>query len=187
MYVDEELCCGCGACVEVCPRDALSIVDYKAVIDPSRCDSCGLCVDACLQEAIGSTEIMGASSLQPPARQVLPPGRAGALPSYPLRAMTEAKASAPPEPAPGNAGGRLDWLGQVCNGVLAVAGFVLDRKSGGSLTAGTGRGLRSGDNAGRCDGSRRGGRGQGTGRGQGRGQGRRRSRQAAGRPRRARP
>jgi ferredoxin len=190
MYVDEELCCGCGACVEACPRHALSIVDYKAVIDPARCDSCGQCVEACPQEAIGTTDITDSSSLQPPARQILPPGRAGALPTYPLRAMTGTQTAAPLEPAPGNTGGRLDWLGQVCNGVLAIAGFLLDRKSGEGRAGLMGRNRPLGNGAGRCDRSRRGGRGQGQGQGQGRGQGHRRnsrSRQSAGRPRRTRP
>ena len=50
--VDQETCTGCGACVDACPREAIEMVDGKAVIDPDKCVDCGVCVDECPVEAI---------------------------------------------------------------------------------------------------------------------------------------
>jgi ferredoxin len=49
--VDEDTCIGCGACVDVCPVDAISMND-KAKIDADSCTECGACVDECPVEAI---------------------------------------------------------------------------------------------------------------------------------------
>ena len=40
-------CNGCGRCIELCPKGALSIPDGKAIIDWNQCNQCGACVDAC--------------------------------------------------------------------------------------------------------------------------------------------
>ena len=47
-------CRGClmHACKDVCPRDAISIVDKHAVIDKSKCIECGKCSQVCPYEAI---------------------------------------------------------------------------------------------------------------------------------------
>jgi len=50
--VNEQECTGCGNCVEVCPVDAISIVDDVARIDQEECTECGACVDECPSEAI---------------------------------------------------------------------------------------------------------------------------------------
>ncbi len=49
-----DLCQGCleHFCQVVCPRNAISIVDGKSVIDPDRCVSCGKCASACPYNAI---------------------------------------------------------------------------------------------------------------------------------------
>ncbi|NLN72228.1 MAG: 4Fe-4S binding protein [Thermoplasmatales archaeon] len=49
VIVDE--CVGCGACVDVCPQDAI-VVDDVAVIDNDKCVECGACVDECPSNAI---------------------------------------------------------------------------------------------------------------------------------------
>jgi coenzyme F420 hydrogenase subunit beta len=45
------LCCGCGACVGVCPAGALSLNDitvhYAPVFSPLKCTGCGLCRKVC--------------------------------------------------------------------------------------------------------------------------------------------
>jgi ferredoxin len=46
VIVNEEGCISCGVCAEVCPVNAVSIVD-TAVIDSTRCVGCGLCVNQC--------------------------------------------------------------------------------------------------------------------------------------------
>ena len=38
--IDKKVCIGCGACVAVCPNDALSLVDSKAVVDKKKCKDC---------------------------------------------------------------------------------------------------------------------------------------------------
>jgi len=51
VTVDVEECTGCGDCVEVCPLEAISLNDGKAVID-DVCTECGLCLDECPNDAI---------------------------------------------------------------------------------------------------------------------------------------
>jgi ferredoxin len=51
--VNEELCIGCGACIDVCPEEAISMNEEDiAHIDPETCERCGLCASICAQEAI---------------------------------------------------------------------------------------------------------------------------------------
>lgn len=49
--VDKETCTGCENCVDVCPVDAIEMVDGKAVVSDA-CIDCGQCVDECPVEAI---------------------------------------------------------------------------------------------------------------------------------------
>jgi len=49
--VDEDTCISCGACVDACPVDAISMND-KAKVDPDTCTDCGACVDECPVDAI---------------------------------------------------------------------------------------------------------------------------------------
>ncbi len=48
----ESLCCGCGACMQVCPRNAISMEKdskgfYYPVINEDKCIHCGICVKKC--------------------------------------------------------------------------------------------------------------------------------------------
>jgi len=53
MYkVDATKCTGCGSCVEVCPSEAIKVVDGKAQIDYDECAECGSCEAECPNEAI---------------------------------------------------------------------------------------------------------------------------------------
>lgn len=49
--VNQNECTGCGACVDVCPVEAIEIVNGKAIIN-DECIDCGACVDECPVEAI---------------------------------------------------------------------------------------------------------------------------------------
>lgn len=40
-------CIGCKKCEQICPEDAIHVVDNLAVIDYQKCTSCGKCVEAC--------------------------------------------------------------------------------------------------------------------------------------------
>ena len=44
-------CTGCGACVAVCPEDAVRIEEGVAVTDRERCSACGACVSTCPVDA----------------------------------------------------------------------------------------------------------------------------------------
>ncbi|PKN92751.1 MAG: hypothetical protein CVU44_13930 [Chloroflexi bacterium HGW-Chloroflexi-6] len=52
LQVDETLCSACGACVESCSFDALT-VDLTAQVAEIRCVGCGVCVQSCPSEALG--------------------------------------------------------------------------------------------------------------------------------------
>jgi len=43
----DEPCSQCGACVQACREDAISLEDGEPVLDLSRCLSCGRCITAC--------------------------------------------------------------------------------------------------------------------------------------------
>ena len=37
VWIDERRCTGCGACVEVCPVEAITLVGGKAHVDEEIC------------------------------------------------------------------------------------------------------------------------------------------------------
>ncbi|MEM1596933.1 MAG: 4Fe-4S binding protein [Pyrobaculum sp.] len=47
-----EGCTLCGACVNVCPTDALAITNYELKITPALCIACGLCAEKCPEKVI---------------------------------------------------------------------------------------------------------------------------------------
>jgi len=51
-HVITDDCQTCGACLDVCPTEAISEGDPKYVIDSDKCADCGDCVDACPAGAI---------------------------------------------------------------------------------------------------------------------------------------
>ncbi len=65
---DWEKCIGCGTCSEICPTDAITMVQrhdlplkagehqQRPVIDYGRCCFCGLCVDTCTTESLKMTK-----------------------------------------------------------------------------------------------------------------------------------
>ena len=59
--VHEEECTACGDCVEVCPVEAIEVVDEMAQVD-DNCTLCGLCVDACAYDAIDLPEMLTAET-----------------------------------------------------------------------------------------------------------------------------
>lgn len=65
--VDDELCVGCGDCLDRCPFHALSMPDLLAMIDPARCMGCGLCASACSTEALHLERRPAGEIMAPPA------------------------------------------------------------------------------------------------------------------------
>ena len=49
--VNEDLCAGCGDCLQVCQFGALEL-DGFAKVEPLRCAGCGQCISACSQGAL---------------------------------------------------------------------------------------------------------------------------------------
>ena len=49
--VNQEECIGCGKCEDVCPVEAIKVVEGKATVS-DECIDCGACVDECPVEAI---------------------------------------------------------------------------------------------------------------------------------------
>ncbi|MDD3115644.1 MAG: 4Fe-4S dicluster domain-containing protein [Anaerovibrio sp.] len=58
MVKISDLCQGCLAhpCMEVCPKNAISWVSGRSVIDQEKCIKCGKCVDVCPYHAVVKTE-----------------------------------------------------------------------------------------------------------------------------------
>ena len=50
--VDAGYCTGCETCIEICPMEAIKLVDNIAIIKQKRCIGCGNCVAKCPSEAI---------------------------------------------------------------------------------------------------------------------------------------
>lgn len=53
VIVDQEKCIDCGACISLCPTDALSTDNEdKLVFSEDKCIGCLLCFDSCPRQAI---------------------------------------------------------------------------------------------------------------------------------------
>lgn len=52
MKVNRDICVGCGACVNLCPRLSIRFVDDKSYIDQQSCIECGTCRESCGVDAI---------------------------------------------------------------------------------------------------------------------------------------
>ncbi len=51
IFINDDLCTGCGSCSDACPFVGIEIIDNKAVITES-CNFCGVCLDVCPVDAI---------------------------------------------------------------------------------------------------------------------------------------
>ncbi len=52
IILRDKKCALLGKCVEVCPQNAILIMDGLRIIDWDKCDRCGKCADACPSRAI---------------------------------------------------------------------------------------------------------------------------------------
>lgn len=51
--VDISKCIGCGACINACPMNAISLNNHVAEIDETMCINCRKCIKICPVKAIG--------------------------------------------------------------------------------------------------------------------------------------
>jgi heterodisulfide reductase subunit A len=51
--VTEDICSGCGICVEVCPYGARVMADFKRIssVNQAVCQGCGACIAGCPNKA----------------------------------------------------------------------------------------------------------------------------------------
>jgi NAD-dependent dihydropyrimidine dehydrogenase PreA subunit len=69
---DEDLCTGCGECVEICPVQAVKLEGDLSVVDDAWCIGCGVCANVCPTGAV---------------RITVRPDRSGALPARTFREL----------------------------------------------------------------------------------------------------
>jgi NAD-dependent dihydropyrimidine dehydrogenase PreA subunit len=50
--IDEELCVGCGTCMEICPMETIYAKDNICYVDTDKCIGCGVCAHHCPEEAV---------------------------------------------------------------------------------------------------------------------------------------
>jgi len=56
ITVDRDRCCHCGACVGVCPPDALWLREVIIEVN-EKCTGCGLCIKICPAGAISKVKV----------------------------------------------------------------------------------------------------------------------------------
>jgi len=47
MIIPLNHCDQCGACIAVCPANALMLGEFKVEVDHNKCTQCALCVKIC--------------------------------------------------------------------------------------------------------------------------------------------
>ena len=57
LFESKEKCCACGACLNICPKQAIAMVEdecgyYYPSIDETKCIKCGMCQSMCKFGAI---------------------------------------------------------------------------------------------------------------------------------------
>jgi NAD-dependent dihydropyrimidine dehydrogenase PreA subunit len=52
IQIDQELCTGCGSCMQACTHGAILLRDERAMIDQALCMQCEACMEACPNQAI---------------------------------------------------------------------------------------------------------------------------------------
>jgi len=52
MPTINDKCFGCGACAAICPKEAITIENGKAIINKKKCNDCKQCMEVCFAKAI---------------------------------------------------------------------------------------------------------------------------------------
>lgn len=163
IYVDENLCTGCGLCLDACSRGAISIRGRAVFIAENLCTSCGRCVDVCVTGAIIEVE-----PVENEALAAIEPR----IPAAPLpQALTPQPAAPETSRRPAPRRPRLETLERVLSGVWSFVTFAYDLKQTAAARGDRRRpvGIRGcGEGRGRMPGASTGSAGARRGYGQGR-------------------
>jgi Fe-S-cluster-containing dehydrogenase component len=132
IQVNQELCAGCGVCIDACSVGAIQLVDDWAVIDDALCTLCDACVDVCPNGAITAVSI--------PAHNA-PIVALPAAESFMIPAPTQTSLPEPAAPARGLAllaGAAMAFLGrEVAPRLADVLVAALERKLARPTTTAT--------------------------------------------------
>jgi NAD-dependent dihydropyrimidine dehydrogenase PreA subunit len=123
IFVDEQKCTLCGACVEACPWQALSLAEGKLVIDRDLCAECGACLRLCPVGAIYEVEPVPVAAVDAKSESIVRTDTA-AVPRPAKPARTLILASPPVAPSP-------LWVGVLPLAARFVGGLAdwwLDRR-----------------------------------------------------------
>jgi len=52
IITEKDKCVGCGDCEQVCPVNAVEVVNGKALVDTKKCIQCEICIKSCTYNAI---------------------------------------------------------------------------------------------------------------------------------------
>lgn len=62
-FVNERLCIGCGSCVRICPKKAITLINKKPRYDYGKCIRCYCCQEVCPEKAIFLKDTLGSRIL----------------------------------------------------------------------------------------------------------------------------
>ena len=123
IQVDQELCAGCGACVEVCSEGAIHVLENRVMIDDSLCTQCEACIEACVNDAISASPDPEHSTVAMNLPVLIP----GSIPSQ--IQPVPVKSTAPSRGLTPLAGAALAFLGsEVAPRLVDVLITTLERK-----------------------------------------------------------
>ncbi len=67
-----KLCIGCGACVDKCPKGALTLCGGKVNFDPSKCVACDTCIKTCKHDSSPRIRYMIPEEVMEEVRKQMP-------------------------------------------------------------------------------------------------------------------
>lgn len=47
VKIDNEKCTSCGACINLCPAIAISMISDVVTVNDELCTECGICIKVC--------------------------------------------------------------------------------------------------------------------------------------------